>query len=268
MTRNSPLRFHDVDLDVGKNGSCLACDLALLSLLSFPLSEPPARGTFLPLRADAKKVGLAVRARPPPLHGLLEMRYSSLWWLPRLSRSRSLPLEISCVTSAPSLACAQLPLLSAAMAHIHDSHNTASFGRASPLTSLLGNPPSGPSVFRRESSDSSCTSSGSTAPSSVDLTHCALSDEWASLENHTNAFVDGLLRQRQQADVALAAWQVRCQTLEEEVARLGIALDKMEKERDEARAECAGCRERGMVDEKVQVRRPSCFPVERTVWPR
>ncbi|TNY19859.1 phospholipase A-2-activating protein [Rhodotorula diobovata] len=193
------------------------------------------------------KVGLAVRARPPPLHGLLEMRYSSLWWPPRLSnsRSRSLPLEISCVTSAPSLACTQVPLLSAAMAHIHDSHNTASFGRASPLTSLLGNPPSGPSVFRRESSDSSCTSSGSTAPSSVDLTHCALSDEWASLENHTNA-------QRQQADVALAAWQVRCQTLEEEVARLGVALDKMEKERDEARAECAGCRERGMVDEKVQ----------------
>ncbi|GAA6058300.1 hypothetical protein JCM3770_003725 [Rhodotorula araucariae] len=116
----------------------------------------------------------------------------------------------------------------------------------------------------RRSSFGSSSSSGASAPSTTPSSlasspSAALTGEWTTRLAHepegtgpTDAFVHGLLKQRREADVALAAWRVRCETLEAEVGRLAVLLDKVEKERDEARK---GKGEgKGIVEETVQVR--------------
>ncbi|BGP46214.1 hypothetical protein JCM10450v2_002054 [Rhodotorula kratochvilovae] len=136
------------------------------------------------------------------------------------------------------------------MFHLADS---PSLGYASSISSTDDHP--SPS-FRRGSSDSSSSSSASThstAPSSLASSPCTLASahEWNALEHSTGAFVHGLLKQRREAEIALQAWRVRCETLEAEVGRLALLLDRAEKERDEARREGREGR-KGMVEETVQ----------------
>jgi len=131
----------------------------------------------------------------------------------------------------------------------------SSTASSSPLT--ITSPVVGP--FRRDSSDSSWSSSTSTTPSSI----ASCSNPWAPLGTSTitgtgmsaragsSALVDALLKERREADVALAAWRVRCETLEEEVGRLALALDRVERERDEARARAGA----DVPDGRSQVRR-------------
>lgn len=113
------------------------------------------------------------------------------------------------------------------------------------------------SASRRTSSDFSWNLGGySTSPSSV--ASSPSDDEgadWTRLERQTNEFVHRLLRKEKESEVALGAWRIRCQTLEEEVSRLALLLDKVEKERDEARREAKeACAHKATVVEQVQVR--------------
>ncbi|GAA5835656.1 hypothetical protein JCM9279_004605 [Rhodotorula babjevae] len=115
---------------------------------------------------------------------------------------------------------------------------------ASSSSPALTSPVIGP--FRRDSSDSAWSSATSTTPSSIASCSSGCAPLGASTSPNTSAsatatagssaLVDALLKERREAEVALAAWRVRCETLEEEVGRLALALDRVEGERDEARA--------------------------------
>ncbi|GAA5929553.1 hypothetical protein JCM3775_002373 [Rhodotorula graminis] len=114
------------------------------------------------------------------------------------------------------------------------SSSTASFYSPALISPVLG-------AFRRDSSDSSWSGSTSTTPSSIASCSSAFAPIGTSTSasagagTGSSALVDALLKERREADVALAAWRVRCETLEEEVGRLAVALDRVERERDEAR---------------------------------
>ncbi|GAA5906147.1 hypothetical protein JCM8208_000647 [Rhodotorula glutinis] len=126
------------------------------------------------------------------------------------------------------------------------SSSTASF-----YSPTLTSPDVGP--FRRDSSDSSWSSSTSTTPSSIASSSGARGPigtrTSTSAGTGSSALVDALLKERREADVALAAWRVRCETLEEKVGRLAMALDRVERERDEARGRGGG----ELLEGRVQV---------------
>lgn len=81
------------------------------------------------------------------------------------------------------------------------------------------------------------TPSPSSSISSFSSVFAPFADEDAQLKrNHQQAFVETLIKQKQEQDRVLVAFNVRCQTLEGEVLRLSSLVAQLEREKREASA--------------------------------